>query len=85
MPGRPEGAQPQTPEVEVVTVAQPVVSEAPVPGGRGQHRRARSRSELTSAGDEVRVQVGVRGDGDAKTPGVGGRLQGAQVTTGVHG
>ena len=74
----------QPAQVDLVAVAQPAVGELAVP------RRAEASTvapsvggELDRAGEEVGVQVGVRGERHGQPPLVGGGAQRAQVAAGV--
>jgi hypothetical protein len=82
--GRAQGTQPQSAEVELVAVTHSGVVELPAArGGSHDHCTVGGR-ELPRPGEEVGVQVGVRGVGDAKLAGGGGCVQGPLVAASVH-
>src|SRR5204862_5500884 len=84
VPRRREGLQGQPAEVDFVTVVQPHVVEAAAAGGAGEDGGAVVGGELAGAGEEVGVQVGVRGVGDPQPAPVGGGPQRTQVAGRVH-
>jgi hypothetical protein len=64
VPGRGQRHQAQPAEVDLVTFAQSAVFEPAPAGGRGQDRGAVLVCQLHSPGQEVRMQMGVRGEPD---------------------
>jgi hypothetical protein len=56
----------------------------PAAGGGGEHRCAVGVGQLAGAGQEIGVQMGVRGERHPQPPLLNGRPHGAQVAAGVH-
>ncbi len=85
VPRRGQRAQRQSAEVGLLAVGQAPVIEGTVPGGGGEDRGAVVVAELDGAGEEVGVQVRVGRVRHGQTTPPGRRVQGSQVTAGVHG
>jgi len=83
MAGCEQRAQPQSAEVNLVTVMKPLVDEFAFAGRRRQHGGTVHRTELVCAGKEVGVQVSVGGKRHRQTTLCGGRMDGAQVAADV--
>ncbi len=72
VPGRADGLQRQPTQIDLVPVAQSPMWELAPAGGRGQHRGAIGGGQMQGTGEEVGVQVGVRGERHRQTPTRGG-------------
>jgi hypothetical protein len=84
-PGGGQRAQRQPAQVHLVAFVEAGVPEVAVAGGGGQHGRARVVGQLNRAGEEVGVQVGVRGERHGEPAPLGRGAQRAQVPARVHG
>jgi hypothetical protein len=85
VPGGRQCPQGQAAEIELLAVPQAEVRELTSPGCAGDHLRAVVDGQLDRAGEEVRVQVGVRSDRDPEPAGSRRPAEPAQVPAGVHG
>jgi hypothetical protein len=85
VPGSAQRAQPEATQVELVAVAEAGVVEGATAGGRRDDGRAVGGGELAGTGEEVGVQMGVRGVRDPQRPLGRDRPQLTQVATGVDG
>jgi hypothetical protein len=84
VPGGAEGAQPQPTEVDLVPVGEPGVPELSAASCGGQHCGAVTGGQLSGAGEEVGMQVGVSGEGHPKVLLLGRRPHRTKVPVGIH-
>jgi len=80
VPGGGKRPQRQPAEVDLVAVRQAVVLEGAPSGGGGQDRGAGVPAELDGAGEEVGVQMRIRGERNRQAAPLGRPVQSAQVT-----